>query len=53
MRFRFQKYYNQAIRLSFISGLLLVLCNAQAQVLEEVIVTAQKREQGIVAGSLE
>ena len=47
MKIRLQNYYNQAISLAFISGLLLVLGNAQAQVLEEVIVTAQKREQGI------
>ena len=47
MKTQLQKYYNQVIRLSVISGLFLVLGNAQAQVLEEVIVTAQKREQGI------
>ena len=47
MKIGLQNYYNQVMRPALISGLFLVLGNAQAQVLEEVIVTAQKREQGI------
>ncbi len=47
MKTRLQKRYSLAHALSLFLGVLMTLGVVHAQVLEEVVVTAQKREQGI------